>query len=343
MRIPRSRSLRAPRGTLHAAWFAAVLLGCGDQPSALALRPQPDEVRVSARVDNPRPRLGERVTLTLSAEHPTELHVDFPDLPEEFGGLRLTLADSKAHEAEIEAGRTLSTRRVRLSSLTPGAYRVPRLAFAWRKPDGSEGRGETGQIHIEVAGVASAAGAGGDLAGLRDIAGPVPLPPEPVSWTRLAAIAAAVLALLAAAALIFAKLTGRRIALPAAPAPPPPLPHVVALEALRRVREQDLFAAGEVDAFYTGVSGILRRYIEDGLHLNAPERTTEEFLAELRRSRALGTEHRQLLDEYLRHCDLVKFARYDPTRDEADRTLETSVRFIEQTMPQDMIDAGPSR
>src|SRR5690606_20874216 len=61
-------------------------------------------------------------------------------------------------------------------------------------------------------------------------------------------------------------------------------PHVTALRALARLRNAPRTTPEEVERFYTEVSQVLRRYLEDRFGLHAPERTTEEFLPEVERS-----------------------------------------------------------
>ena len=77
----------------------------------------------------------------------------------------------------------------------------------------------------------------------------------------------------------------------------------------------------------------MRVYIELRFGLMAPERTTEEFLEEVRRSRSLETRHKALLDDFLSSCDLVKFARYSPTTTEIEDAFNAARDFIQETAP----------
>ncbi len=61
--------------------------------------------------------------------------------------------------------------------------------------------------------------------------------------------------------------------------------------------------------------------------------TTEEFLHVVSSDQALSLDHRRLLQGFLERCDLVKFARYEPSRSEADEAFEAAHRFIQDTMP----------
>ena len=59
-----------------------------------------------------------------------------------------------------------------------------------------------------------------------------------------------------------------------------------------------------------------------------PERTTEEFLSELQHNAVLGLQEQLLLRAFLRHCDLVKFAKAEPTSEEIRETFQTCQKFI---------------
>ncbi len=88
---------------------------------------------------------------------------------------------------------------------------------------------------------------------------------------------------------------------------------------------------GQVKLFYIRISDILRHYIENRFALHAPERTTEEFLAELQQSAVLAHGHKILLKEFLLHCDLVKFAELLPANDQIQKTFDLCKLFIVET------------
>jgi hypothetical protein len=67
--------------------------------------------------------------------------------------------------------------------------------------------------------------------------------------------------------------------------------------------------------------------------LKAPEMTTEEFLSFLRNSDKLQTGHKELLRQFLNHCDMVKFARYAPAQNEIDESFRSAKRLIDESRP----------
>ncbi|UCD51176.1 MAG: hypothetical protein JSW27_00820, partial [Phycisphaerales bacterium] len=107
--------------------------------------------------------------------------------------------------------------------------------------------------------------------------------------------------------------------------------HELAYARLRVLVAENLVEAGRIKEFYERISGILRHYIEDRFDLRAPERTTEEFLVELQRTDVLAASDKEVLGEFLMHCDLVKFAKHDPTTEQIQRTFDLVKDFIERT------------
>jgi LPS O-antigen subunit length determinant protein (WzzB/FepE family) len=162
------------------------------------------------------------------------------------------------------------------------------------------------------------------MADIRDIKGLVPIPH---GWWLL-------WALLAVAVAVALWLYLRKRAKPETAVVEPPLtPYEQAIQALQQLLDENLIERGEVDAFYTRLSDIVRQYLEDRFHLRAPERTTEEFLYEVARDNTLMQEHKDLLGRFLRESDLVKFARFQPEQTDMRRAFEAARKFIEDTRP----------
>ncbi|MCR4575770.1 MAG: hypothetical protein K5787_18580 [Lentisphaeria bacterium] len=106
-------------------------------------------------------------------------------------------------------------------------------------------------------------------------------------------------------------------------------PLETALAALEQLEKDDLIAKGEMKEYYGRVSSILREYVEGRYGLQAPERTTEEFMEDLRHdSGLLSQDQKSLLEKFLMHCDLVKFAKFEPSADEIRATFESCRDFI---------------
>ncbi len=90
---------------------------------------------------------------------------------------------------------------------------------------------------------------------------------------------------------------------------------------------------GMIKEYYTELSDILRRYIEERFALNAPEMTTEEFLGSLRMSSALNDDEKMRLSRFLSGCDLVKFAKHRTTLAEMKDGFVLVRDFVRSTQP----------
>lgn len=110
-------------------------------------------------------------------------------------------------------------------------------------------------------------------------------------------------------------------------------PTLSAEEAARRRLQAALAWIEDPERFTVEVSEAARKYLEDRFGLRAPERTTEEFLAELSGSVALDGRHKELLADFLTRCDLVKFARAVVDRSELEALHQAAVRLVEETVP----------
>lgn len=155
---------------------------------------------------------------------------------------------------------------------------------------------------------------------IRGIKAPVPIPSGYAwLWWTLAILAAA-----AAGYYLWKKYQKKLFAPKPAPAIPP---HRKAKDKLRAALE----LLSDPYTFCTLVSDTVRVYLEERFDLHAPERTTEEFLGEVRFSPRLQEAHKALLEDFLSRCDLVKFARYEPTESELRELYDAALRLVDET------------
>ena len=318
-----------------------ILAGCGTGESAgeapetgATMTYERDPLTLAVHASADTISTAEFLELTLSATVEDGYSVVFPLYPEavepdtpvegteEAGPSAFTLADYEDSPPELGVdGRVTRSRRYRLEPFLEGPYEIPSLEIAfWREVEGEDQKNTvaTEPLAITVTSVLTP----GEEPGLRDIAGPRSVR-DPLPWIRYSLLA--VLAAAAAGAFYWYKFRYT-------PPPPPPLPpvppHQVALEALEAIRRSKLVEQGRYKEYYIRVSDVLRRYMEGQFQLRAPERTTEEFLEDLQHNAVLGLQEQLLLREFLRGCDLVKFARVEPTSEQIRETMETCEQFI---------------
>jgi hypothetical protein len=157
---------------------------------------------------------------------------------------------------------------------------------------------------------------------LRDIKPPVEIP---TGWLWAFWVAGALL-LAAFGYLAWRYWQKRRAQVAIVPIIPP---HIRARQKL----EAALALLGQPREFCIVVSDTIRYYLEERFTFRAPERTTEEFLYELRQTNLLTPDQKESLGEFLKSCDLVKFARYEPGEPELRGLHESGLRLVDETEP----------
>jgi hypothetical protein len=158
---------------------------------------------------------------------------------------------------------------------------------------------------------------------IRDIRGPRQV--QAAAW-RLPALIAGVALL--AAALYAALRWRRRREEPEVPLPP----HELALQRLDAIRAQTPKLGAT--AFAVAASDVIRGYLEVRFNVTATRRTTEEFLADLLQSPVSTlVEQRDLLQEFLRHCDYAKFAGAAGELESVEGLYLNARRFVTATAP----------
>ena len=263
-----------------------------------------------------------RVELDVETDRADVVSVDVAfEATDEWAGGRRERNESRRGGAD-SGGRLVRSTLV-FEPFLPGDLETPPITLTPVLRDGARGEPLTIEpMGVEVASVIEGDPEGAELA---DVKGVVDAPALSRVWWIAGGVAAACVAL---GALVAGIVMARRR--PPAPVPARPA-HEVAFEALERLRERGLVRDGLMREYYFELSRILRRYIEERFGLRAPEQTTEEFLREARGCGALGTRDVELLERFLEHCDMVKFAKLEVVREQAELSMETVRDFVDRT------------
>ena len=119
---------------------------------------------------------------------------------------------------------------------------------------------------------------------------------------------------------------------------PPVPPRKVAIEAIERLKASE--KEGEHQkAYYMALTDVLRTYINERFGFNARELTTHEIIGRLQQTG--DTAGIDELNSILTTADLVKFAKYETTLAESDRSLLQAVEYIHTTHRPEMETAEP--
>jgi len=267
---------------------------------------------VRASVDRKTIFIGDRIKYSISVSCGKNMDISFPGFQ-----------DDKIGDFEVkESGRVMKngffgtrviTNWYSITVYSIGKHSIPAVEIRYRKKPSVEWKNiKVKAINIIVQ---SALPGGSIPSDIRDVKGPIGF--FEINWWVVAAV------LVVISAVILYLIRRKRFV-------PIKLPHETALEELERARANFL-RDGNSEDYYASVSDCIRCYIERAFNLKAPEMTTEEFLNSLKETSALSLDQKGLLREFLNACDLVKFAKYAPSKPEADTVFETAGKFIEET------------
>jgi len=278
---------------------------------------------VHIRLDKGKITIAETVTLELEAAIETGYEVRMPKVDKVLENFGIVDWDNPGDKLD-ENDNIVSTYRYRLEPFLSGTYAIPAFTFEFSDTNGIEEKKyalTTEPIDIEVTSLLGEQRSELVIADIEDV---IEMPQEASYWwvwvIGSTSIITAITGWLCLRRRRYSKLI--RIFKPA---------HEIAYERLRALVKDDLVSAGKIKEFYERISNILRHYIENRFDLRAPERTTEEFLIELQWTDDLSTPDKDNLGEFLRHCDLVKFAKYSPTNEQIQRTFNLVKDFIDAT------------
>ncbi|MCD6388373.1 MAG: hypothetical protein J7L69_03090 [Desulfobulbaceae bacterium] len=277
------------------------------------------EFAVQVSLSRQEMSVAEQTVLTLIATAPEDSTLEFPAFEAMIGDF--SIVRSPPIRQELTSKGLTQIRSFTLAPFLSGNYPIPEMTFIGVQTDVDTPPVQIiiPEIQVMVASLLSS-----DDHELSNIA---PVLDIPKDYFFLWLISG--LALIAILAFAF---YWTRIRKPLEDPPLPPLPpHVIAGQAMDELLAENLAEQGRSKEFYERISHILRFYIENLFGLKAVEQTTEEFFHDLKISPLFPADQKLLLKKFLDHCDLVKFAEYQPGRDETENTTLFCRKFIQQT------------
>jgi len=345
----RDRTVRAkkPHGlkpilrVLHSSWlvvtcWTALLLcpGCG-QDSGDGTPGSEFEVdkvyergpaTIHVRLDRTSLTIAETVLLQFEATVQPEYEIQMPNVDKVLENFGIVDWDNLGTRLD-EQNNVVTTYQYKLEPFLSGSYEIPAFVFSFHDANEPDNTHELTSEPITVE-VTSLLGDQRAELVIEDIEGPVAMPKESSYWWVWIPVVV-VLVTIPLTWFLSQQKRARKLIRIFRPA------HEIAYARLRVLVAEDLVEAGRIKEFYERISGILRHYIEDRFDLHAPERTTEEFLSELQSTDVLSASDKKVLGEFLAHCDLVKFAKHDPTSEQIQHTFDLVKDFIERTKSQE--------
>jgi hypothetical protein len=217
-----------------------------------------------------------------------------------------------------------------ITTYSTGTLTIPALPLTFSMPGGTQSEAKTEEVSIRVKSLLEEKGDEGHLRPLKGV-----FNFRSYKWLWI------LLGVLAGLGLIYALVRWRKSRRaetqkskePARPA------EVLAKEALDQLEQDSLLSQGLFKEFYLRLSVICREYLEHRYGMTAMEKTTSELMLEFR-SMSLGMSVINILREMFENGDLVKFAKYVPRTEDAQKDLSRARQFIEMTTPQPKDEKG---
>ena len=283
-----------------------------------------------AFVDTATATLGDPIQLRLHLVHAPETKLLLPNLVRILSGTNIAVARVGSAAGTRAAGESTQPRAARASGVAAGyresfvdyllkpyalgSHEIPALRIGFVRTSGDTLVKQTKPILLDVVSVREEG-----EEGLRDISPPKVILGGVPLW--LVGILAAVVVVLFVFALLW--LLGRRKNKDEVTVPEAPIDYV---EEFRRIAALGHVGRGEFKAYYSLLSETLRRFLERAVRIDALEQTTMEISAGLRPLEEESTV-REVVN-FLGVADLVKFARFIPEKENAERTPETAIAIV---------------
>lgn len=277
-------------------------------------------LEVLAEFDTNQVRIGEVFHLNLSVEQTRGMMVEFPALEDTLVD-KVEILETFPPDSIITDDVLKIDQQYRLICFDSGFYEIPSLVFGFRDGDWIDSLG-THPLYLLVHTVAV------DSA-IYDIKSPIHVP---VGFMEVFPYATGGLILLALAGFLVWYLRrrsrGESVFTPSVPEEPA---HIIALRELDGLKSKKLWQQGEFKEYYTGLTGIIRRYMERRYSIQAMEMTSTDIIRAWSDS---GEDKEGLsvnLDRLLNLADLVKFAKEKPIASDNEENMEIAYDFIHKT------------
>ncbi len=295
------------------------------------------DIRVSASFDTSRIFIGDQLKYSLSIEQPDNVTLNLPVIKDTLVKNIEVISGPVTDTVKNENGMLIIKQGYLITSFDSGRYQV-RPVFAELK--GSDGikRFYSDYSYLEV--LRPDIAPADTTLKIYDIISPYRAPVtigEILPWI-LGLIAAIVIAYFAIKYIkkLRKEPSETEIIVLKDPA------HVIALRELEQLKELRLWQKGEVKQYYSSLTEILRKYLENRFCVFSLELTTSETLYALLKTGFRKDKSYEDLKTVLSGADMVKFAKYNPEPTENEAYYQTAWDFIIETKMEEEPEAAKS-
>ncbi len=273
-----------------------------------------------ARVIPSVTHVGDEVRLVLQADFPKGFSIEPISLKTKLAPFELRSID-KPISVKRE-GRIVQTVILRLAMYEMGDFKIPSIPVALWSISGHRAEANTPELSVRVVSIGKTKE---DKADIRPIKGPAA-----VDLGYLRDWACGFAAFLMSVLLVVKIILRRRKIMEEAESLLPAQERV--LRELHRLNEKDLLTLTKIKEHYSGLSDILRHYLERRYGLDLMESTSVE-IHDLLKKKIQETSVLDEIRQILEKADLVKFAKFTPERVFAAELEKRLLAVVEATKP----------
>ena len=284
------------------------------------------QIKATASLDSSNILIGDQVKLFLEIDHPKNIKIEFPEVPDTIQNLIEVLDRSEIDTFEMDDETLMKQiQSLTITSFDTGSYRISPYWFTFEMNglvDSIPSNGVTLNVYTMQIDTTR---------GPTDIKMPYDAP------LTLKEVIPYILGIILIGAIVFLVLYSikrkkKNQPIFSRPEKPKEPAHIIALRELDRIKNEKLWQKDKAKQYYSEVTETLREYIEDRFEIPAMEQTTEEILSSFRfRKGLLGEKSFENLSQILTLADLAKFAKYKPLPDDDNLTLVNSYFFVNDT------------
>ena len=283
-------------------------------------------IKAEARLDSANILIGDQVKLFLEVDHPKDVNVQFPTVPDTIVDLIEVISRSGVDTFELDDETLMKQiQSYTITSFDSGSYRIPPYWFKI-DVDGTIDSIPSNGVTLNVYTMQI-----DTTRGPTDIKMPYGAP------LTLKEVTPYILGVILIGAIIFfllysIKRKKNNKPIFARPEKPKEPAHIVALRELDRIKTEKVWQKGKTKQYYSELTDALREYIEDRFAIRAMEQTTDETIESFRRQKGLVSDKNFAnLSQLLQTADLVKFAKYQPLPDDDNLSLVNAYFFVNDT------------
>ncbi len=307
-------------GAIFCCWSlgSAIL---GESPSEKSL------ISVESFVDRATITIGDRILYTLKITTDPKVKLEPLALGSNLGAFEVK--DYKIYDPEkTKDGKVVNKSEYLITTFTTGEYVIPPITINYQDPRGERKQIKSEPLFILVKSVGASESDEEDIRGLK--------PPIQIGggyWTYLLILP--ILAVLVGGGILYYRKKAKGLGLPQMTEELNKPAWELALSELDSLKESDLLKKNQIKRYFTLLSDIIRKYLERGYKLSALDRTTEEIKGELKKAK-LEQRVAELIFRLLLFCDMVKFAKYVPSNQEIEESINDAYSIINLTKPEEV-------